>query len=131
MVVTEKPTNNKIRLYLEPRDLNKAILRKHYKIPTADEGFSQMHDAKYFTKLDASIGYWQVRVDGDSSHFAIHGFPSVFSASEVFPKKVTQILDGQNGMINYQDDILIWTSSQEEHEQRLTDVMRCIENLKR
>ena len=52
----------------------------------------------------------------------------VHSASEVFQQKAAQILDGQNGVINYQDDILIWASSKEEHEQRLTDVMRCIEN---
>ena len=42
MVVTEKP-NGKIRVCLDPKNLNKAILREHSKIPTADEIFSQMH----------------------------------------------------------------------------------------
>ena len=51
----------------------------------------------------------------------------VHSAREVFQQKVAQIY-GQNGVINCQDDTLIWASSKEEHEQRLTDVMRCIEN---
>ena len=59
-VVTEKPNKN-IRVCLDPKDLKKAILREHFKIPTADEIFSQMHDAKYFTKLDASSGYWQIK----------------------------------------------------------------------
>ena len=134
MVVTEKP-NNKIRVCLDPRDLNKAILREHYKIPTADEVFSQMHEAKYFTKLDASSGYWQARVDEDSSQLLTFNTPfgryrytrlpsGVHSDREFFQQKIAQILDGQNGVINYQDDILIWASSKEEHEQRLTDVMR-------
>ena len=42
---------------LDPRDLNQAIKRQHYKLPTAKDILSQMAGTKYFSKLDASLGY--------------------------------------------------------------------------
>ena len=52
LVTVEKP-NGKLRVCLDPRDLNKAIKRQHYKLPTAGELFSEMTSARYFSKLDA------------------------------------------------------------------------------
>ena len=57
MVVAEKP-NNKIQVCLDPKDLNKAVLREHFNIPTPEEIFAKMQGAKCFTKLDASSRYW-------------------------------------------------------------------------
>ena len=53
LVVTEKP-NGKLRICLDPRDLNKEILRKRYEMPNAEQLFSEMSGAKFFTKLDCS-----------------------------------------------------------------------------
>lgn len=50
--------NGKLRICLDPRDLNRAILREHFKLPTQKEIMSQFADAKYFSKLDASSGFW-------------------------------------------------------------------------
>ena len=55
LVIVEKP-NGKLRICLDPKDLNRAIKRHHLKLPTAEEIFANMKDAKYFTKLDASNG---------------------------------------------------------------------------
>ena len=74
MVVTEKP-NGKLRVCLDPKDLNKAILRQHHHLPTAEELFSEMTGAKFFTKLDASNGYWQIRVDEESSNLLAFSTP--------------------------------------------------------
>ena len=62
LVIVEKP-NEKSRVCLDPRDLNKAIKRQHYKLPTAEELFSDMTGAHHFSKLDASNGYWQIKTD--------------------------------------------------------------------
>ena len=53
LVTVEKP-NGKLRVCLDPRDLNKTIKRQHYKLPTAEELLSEMTGACYFSKLDAS-----------------------------------------------------------------------------
>ena len=52
MVVVEKPSSN-LRTCIDPRNLNKAIKRPHYAIPTTEEILPKMEGAKRFTKLDA------------------------------------------------------------------------------
>jgi hypothetical protein len=46
MVTVIKP-NGRIRICIDPRDLNKAILREHYPLKTVEEVISQMPNAKY------------------------------------------------------------------------------------
>ena len=59
LVLVEKP-NGKLRVCLDPRPLSKAIKREHLHLPTAEEIFFQMSGVSYFSKLDASPGYWQI-----------------------------------------------------------------------
>ena len=93
MVILEKP-NGKLRICLDPSDLNKATKRHHHLL-TTEEILSKLSNAKVFTKLDASCGYWQIPVDADSSKlltfntpFGRHRFKKMpyglHSASEVF-----------------------------------------------
>ena len=65
MVVAEKP-NGDLRVCLDPRDLNKAIKREYYQLPTFEEIASRLSGAKIFTKLDANKGYWQIPLDENS-----------------------------------------------------------------
>ena len=74
LVVVEK-LNGKLRMCLDPRPLNNAIKRKYIQLPTVDEIFSQMSGACFFSKLDASMGYWQIKVDEKSSHLLAFGTP--------------------------------------------------------
>ena len=72
LVIVEKP-NGKLRICLDPRPLNQAIKREHLHLPTAEKLFSQILGAKYFSKLDASSGYWQIKVDRESSNLLTFG----------------------------------------------------------
>ena len=38
----------------------KAIKRKHFQLPTIEDITTRMANAKWFTKLDANGGYWQM-----------------------------------------------------------------------
>ena len=67
LVIIEKPDGN-ICLCLDPKDLNKAIKRHHHPMPTVDEILSKLGGTKLFSKLDASSGYWQIKVDEESSN---------------------------------------------------------------
>ena len=53
---------------LDPRDLNKAIIREHYKAPTLEEISHKLAGAKVFSKLNAKDGFWSVHLDNASSH---------------------------------------------------------------
>ena len=65
MLAVIKP--NKIRICLESRDLNKAIDREHYQMPTIEEVTTHLNRAKFFTVVDAKDGFWQKRLDIESS----------------------------------------------------------------
>ena len=67
LVVTTKPSSGKLRVCLDPMQLNKAIMRPHYPMRTLDDILPQVSGAKYFSKLDASSGYWTVMLSDESS----------------------------------------------------------------
>ena len=65
MVIVEK-SNGKLRICLDPRDPNQVIKRHHLQLPTAEEITARMAGASFFAKLDASSGYWHIKVDQES-----------------------------------------------------------------
>lgn len=56
LAIVQKKTGA-LRTCLDPRDLNKAIKREHFKLPTREEIMAQFVGAKWFSKLDASLGF--------------------------------------------------------------------------
>lgn len=66
MITVVKP--KKIRMCTDPQDLNEAIKREHYPLLTVEvEVVSRMPNAKYFSVLDANHGFWQIKLDDESS----------------------------------------------------------------
>ena len=134
LVVVEKP-NGKLRICLDPKDLNRVIKHHHLKLPTAEEIFGEMADAKYFTKLDASNGYWQIKVDDESSKLLTFNTPfgqlrfkrlpfGIHSASEIFQADVAEIIEGIKGARNSQHNIIIWGKTLEELRSRSKQVLQ-------
>ncbi|XP_021355871.1 uncharacterized protein K02A2.6-like [Mizuhopecten yessoensis] len=133
MVVVEKK-NGQLRVCLDPRDLNRAIQREHYKLPTREEIMSKFKDTKYFSKLDASSGFWQMRLDSDSSKLTCFNTPfgryrflrlpfGISSAPEVYHKAIHMLFEHVEGASSIMDDIIVWGSTLEEHNQRLRKVL--------
>ena len=69
MVAILKP--NKLRLCIDPRDLNKAIKRPKYQMSTLEEILPTLTKAKAFTVLDAKDGFHQVKLDDVSSYLML------------------------------------------------------------
>ena len=102
MVVVPKP-NGAVRICLYPRDLNKAINRKHYTTITLEEVTSQLSGAQYFTVLDATSGYWAIPLSKESSSLTKFQTPysryrylrmpfGICSAQEVFQRKMDRMI---------------------------------------
>ena len=70
--IVEKSSGN-LRICLDTQLLNNAIKRQHLRLPTAEKKFWQMSGACFFSKLDASSGYWQIKVGEESSHLSAFG----------------------------------------------------------
>ena len=65
VVVSKK--DGRLRLCLDPKDLNRAILREHYPLPTIEEVATRLNGAKCFSILDAQHGFWHIPLDEESS----------------------------------------------------------------
>ena len=136
MVIVEKP-GGKLRICLDPKDLNKVIKRQHLKLPTTEEILDQMTGSKYYTKLDASNVYWQMKIDEESSKLLTFNTPfgrysfqrmayGVHSASELCQLEIGKIIEGIAGTMNSQDDIIIWGRSKQELRNRTIEVLKAV-----
>ena len=74
MVVATK-RNGKIRLYIDPKPLNKALKRSYYLLPVIDDLLPKLTNARVFTVVDAKNGFWHVHLDEHSSLLTTFGTP--------------------------------------------------------
>ena len=58
--------NGKLRVCLDPRDVNKAIKGDHYKSPTVEETTHQLAGSKKFTKVNGTSSYLCIVLDYES-----------------------------------------------------------------
>ena len=65
-----KKKNNKLRVCLDPSDLNRAVMREHFPMQTVEDVISRMPNAKVFSVLDANDGFWRVKLAKDSNKVA-------------------------------------------------------------
>ena len=102
LVVVPKK-NGTLRLGLDPKDLNRAIQREHYPLPTIEDVATRLHGAKVFTKLDVRNGFWHVHLDYASSYLTTFNTPfgryrwkrmpfGIRSAPEVFQRKMHELI---------------------------------------
>ena len=57
-LVYRRKQNGRLRLCLDPKDLNAAIQREHHITPTLEEILPKLANAKVFSIVDAKCGYW-------------------------------------------------------------------------
>ena len=73
MLAVVKP--NKLRICIDPRDLNRAICREHYQLPTVEEVTTRLAGARKFTVCDAKDGFHQIQLDEESSYLTTFNTP--------------------------------------------------------
>ena len=134
LVIAEKK-NGSLKLCLDPRDLNMAIKREHYSVPTAQKTTSNFSEAKYFSTLDAKDGFWQVELHEESTDLCCFNSPfgrykflrmpfGIVSASEVFQKKMIEVFEGIEGVEVIYNDALVTGRTIEEHDHKLHQVLQ-------
>ena len=132
LVVVQK-SNGQLRICLDPRDLNRAIKREHFVIPTFADIAPKLHGKCIFSVIDMKDGFWHIRLDDDSSKLCT--FNSIFgrysytrlpfgisSAPEVFQKRANEIFGDIPDVFVIFDDLLIAAESDEQHEKTLRAV---------
>lgn len=134
LIIVRKP-NGKLRLCLDPTDLNKAIRREHYLMPTLEEITARIKGAQIWSVLDAKMGFWQIPLTADCTKYTTFATPfgrykflrlpfGISSTPEVFQRTIKIILSGIPGV--EEDDILVWSKDPEEHKARLQLVFEAL-----
>ena len=117
LVVVPKK-NGTLRLCLDPKDLNKAVQREHYPLPTIEDVATRLHGAKVFTKLDVRSGVWHITLDNASSYLTTFNTPfgrfrwrrlpfGIRSAPEVFQRRMHELIEGMPQVEVIADDFVV------------------------
>ena len=136
MVATRKKTGE-MRICIDPKELNKALLRERYILPIIEDSLHELGESRIFSKADLSSGYWHVKLDDESS--LLTTFQTCFGryrwlclpfglcvSSEIFQKKLLEALGGLVGVICIADDVIIHGKNMEDHDQNLEKFLeRC------
>ena len=93
-----------------------------------------MPNAKIFSVLDASSGFWQIELDNKSSKLCTFNTPfgrymfkrlpfGLCSAQNVFQDVMSEIFSGIEGVEVIVDDLLVWAENKQQHDERLKQVL--------
>jgi len=110
--------NGKLRLCLDPQDLNRAVLREHYQLPTIEDVATRLHGAKVFTTLDVSKAFWSIKLSNQSSYMCTFNTPfgryrwlrhpyGLSSAPEIFQRRMHEVVEGLHGTEVIADDFVV------------------------
>ena len=137
-VVTQ--SSGETRLCVDLRQANKAVKRTLFPIPTLEDIVDKLseNNAKYFSKIDLKKGYHQIELEEGSRDITTFRYPGgiyrykrlVFglsSAFELFQQQISKLFQGESGIANISDDILVFGQSVESHNQNL---IKCLSILR-
>ncbi len=131
LVVTPKPKNpDEIRLCIDMRQPNRAILRERHLTLTIDDLIHDPNGATVFSKIDLNSGYHQLELAPESrnittfsTHRGLRRYTRLnfgtSSAAEVFQDAIKQVLSGIEGARNVSNDIIIFGTDQAAHDKAL------------
>jgi hypothetical protein len=126
-------------LCIDYRQLNKMTIKNKYPLPRINDLFDQVGGEKIFSKLDLRSGYHQIRIKDEDVNkkmfrtcyghyefvvipFGLTNTPTTFMClmNNIF----SQYLD--KFVLIFIDDILIYSKTEEEHEQHLKIVLQTL-----
>ena len=129
-----KKANGDTQVCLDPKDLNKAIIRENHKPMTVEEIAHKLAGATVYTKADALKAFLQVHLTYEASllttfnyhHGRLRFLRMPFGAKmsqDVFQLRMDAILEQCPGVIGIHDDIVIFGTSNEDHNANLINLM--------
>ena len=144
-IVIAHKKNGKIRVCIDPRELNKHLQRTPHPVPTVEGFLPDVRNAKVFSKCDVKNGFWHVGLDEASSRLLTFATPfgrfrwtrmpfGIAPAPEIFQRRLEQQLEGLPGVSNIHDDILIMGEGEtlemaiDNHDKRLNALLKRCED---
>ena len=134
MVCTRKKDSS-LRVCLDPRQLNNALMREHYRLPTLEDSLTKFANAKVFSKLDVASAYWHLELDEEASVLTTMITPfgryrwlrlpfGLCVSSEIFQRNLMQVLEGLTGVACIADDIAVVGIDDADHDVNLESLLK-------
>ncbi|XP_028404164.1 uncharacterized protein K02A2.6-like [Dendronephthya gigantea] len=134
LVVVPKADGKDIRVCIDMRRANEAIVRERHPIPTIEEVLYDLNGATVFSKIDLKWGFHQVELTEDSrdittfvTHRGLYRYRrlmfGITSAPEKYQKIISDVLAGCNGVANIADDLIVYGADLSEHDENLYKVL--------
>lgn len=135
-LLVEKPDGS-YRFVVDYRDLNRVTRIDPYPLPNILETLSELGSARFFTVVDMASGYWQIEMhehdkektafNTPSGHYQWRRMPmGLVNSAAVWQRTADVILAGLLGKVChvYLDDIIVYSSSFEDHLNDLRNVFQ-------
>ena len=134
IVPVPKKGGEEVRICIDMREANEAILRVRHPMPTIEDILLTVGQGKWFSKLDLKWGFHQIELEEESreittfiTHTGLYRFKrllfGVNSAPEMYQHILAQIVSDLDGVVNFVDDLIVYASSEEEHDNRLQKLL--------
>ncbi|XP_074026021.1 uncharacterized protein K02A2.6 isoform X1 [Leptinotarsa decemlineata] len=119
--------------------VNEYLRNFKYPLPRIDEIFSKLSKGQHFSKIDLRSAYNQIELDEDTSKiltwnthrglYKVNRMPyGITPATTIFQKKIEQLLQGLDQVVNFIDDIVVTGSNSKEHLLNLEKVFQRLQN---
>lgn len=136
-VIIVPKSNGDIRLCVDMRQANAAIIRERHPIPTVDEILYNVNGSEVFSKLDLRSGYHQIELEESSreittfvTYKGLYRYKrlmfGISSAPEKYQQVISQVFHDCEGVQNISDDIVIHGRDKAEHDKRLCKALQRI-----
>ena len=130
-------SEEEIRLCVDMRQSNSAIVRERHPIPSVDEVLHEFNGSSVLSKLDIKWAFHQVELSKNSrsittfaTHKGLYRYKrlmfGISCAPEMFQRIIQQVVQGCDGVINIFDDIIVHGATCNEHNQRLHQLLQRI-----
>lgn len=131
--------NGELRICVDMRRANSAIVRENHPLPTMDDLFARLGKAIYFSQLDFKNGFHQCELHPESRYITTFISPwglyrykrlvfGINCAPELFQKTIEHMLSECFNALNYIDDILVFGETEAEHDKALEKVLTVFKN---
>ena len=143
-VVMVQKKDGSLRFCVDFRQLNTATVKDAHPLPRIDDLLDSLHGAKWFSTLDLKSGYWQVPITeqdkaktafrtSSGQLFEFNQVPfDLCNAPPTFSRLMDRVLAGLHWetCLFYLDDIIVFSSTWEEHLARLRKVFERLRHAK-
>ena len=123
-----------IRICVDMRCANQAILGEHQPIPTIAGVLQDPNGSSVFSRVDLKWGFHQISLAEESrlvttfvTHRGLYRYTrlmfGVTSAPDKYQQIIRDVLRGCEGVANIADDLIIHERGEEQHDKRLSAVL--------